>query len=128
MIPTAVKLATLHKPLIKFVGNRAALVEILKSHDYSQVKPHPCTFDGLLPGSKDCLSVDQVLSKQLPFKVVPYINKNAAQAVAGDSKYNFPPRDLKPGELESIFQLPRKYQYKPIDEAEMDAINNGGAI
>mgnify|MGYP003362693522 FL=1 len=102
-------------------------MEILKSHNYNQVKPHPCTFEGLLPGAKECLTVDQVLSKQLPFKVVPYINEAASQAAVSDSKYNFPPRGLKEGELESIFQLPRKYQYKPIEEAEMDAINNGGA-
>ncbi|SMN22752.1 similar to Saccharomyces cerevisiae YFR049W YMR31 Mitochondrial ribosomal protein of the small subunit, has similarity to human mitochondrial ribosomal protein MRP-S36 [Maudiozyma saulgeensis] len=127
MLPTQVRLAHAYKPLIKFVGNKAALVDILKSHNYEQTKPHPCTINGIAPGSKDCLSVDDILSKQLPFKVVPYVNKNPVTS-SSDNKYNFTPRGLKEGELNSIFELPKKYQYKPIDDLEIEAINNGGAI
>lgn len=127
MIPTQVRLAHSYKPLIKFVGNKEALVDMLKAHNYKQTKPHPCAMNGIAPGSKECLSVNDILSKQLPFKVVTYINKNSATPFS-DSRYNFAPRGLKVGELESIFDLPKKYQYKPIDELEIEAINNGGAL
>lgn len=128
MIPTTVRLAHAYKPLIKFVGNKESLIQVLKSHNYEEIKPHPCTVNNILPGSKDCLSVTDILSKQLPFKVVPYINKNAASQSTIKGKYDFTPRDLKPGELESVFQLPKRYQYKPIDELEIDTINGGGAL
>lgn len=128
MIPTTARLAHAYKPLIKFVGNKESLIQIMKSHNYEEVKPHPCTMNNILPGSKDCLSVTDILSKQLPFKVVPYVNKNVASQSASKVKYDFVPRGLKPGELESVFQLPKRYQYKPIDELEIDTINGGGAL
>lgn len=129
MIPTFAKCVQAYKPMIQFIGKKEALVELLKSHNYEQIKPHPCTLDGLMPGSKDCLQVDEILNKQLPFKVIPYINQNKTSTIvhASDSKYNFPARELNDNELESVFQLPKKYQYKVIDEAEIDMINNGGA-
>lgn len=128
MIPTTVRLAHAYKPLIKFVGNKESLIQVLKSHNYEEVKPHPCTMNNIVPGSKDCLSVTDILSKQLPFEVVPYINKNTSTQSATKGKYDFAPRELKAGELESVFQLPKRYQYKPIDELEIDSINGGGAL
>ena len=119
--------------MIKFLGRRDPAAMPVSTVP----KPHPCTLNGLMPGSSECLSVDQVLSKQLPFVVVPFnkpatkstgstsTTKSAAAGVAAPSKYVYTERPLKDGELSSIFELPPRFRYKPIDEAEVDAINQG---
>ena len=124
--------------MIKFLGRRDPAAMPVRTGP----KPHPCTLNGLMPGSSECLTVDQVLSKQLPFVVVPFkgsTTKSAgsgsgsgaastaksAGAAAAPSKYVYTERPLKEGELSSIFELPPRFRYKPIDEAEVDAINQG---
>lgn len=132
MRQTAVRLAHAYTPMIKFLGGRHPIIE----HG-GQTKAHPCTIDGLLPGSKDCLPVGEFLSKLRPFKVVPYNNsesgaKKSTSSSSGGatqhkSKYLYVDRPLEKNEVTSVSQLPQRFRFKPIDDNEADVINGGGA-
>ncbi|AMD19605.1 HCL546Wp [Eremothecium sinecaudum] len=103
--------------MIKFVGGRHP------SLSHGAAGPHPCTVDGLMPGSKDCIAPGDFLSKLLPFKVVPY---SKPVTKPGTSQKAFTNRPLKEGEVNSVFELPSKYRMKPMEEIEIECINNGG--
>ncbi|SCU82863.1 LAFA_0D00474g1_1 [Lachancea sp. 'fantastica'] len=125
MRQTAVRLSKTYTPMIKFVGGRHPLVQ----HSGSATS-HPCTIDGLLPGSKDCVPAGEFLSKLRPFEVVPYKTKKSVAKGAGastGSNYTFTSRPINENEVDSIFNLPKRFQLPPFAEAEMDAINAGGA-
>lgn len=132
MRQTAVRLAHAYTPMIKFLGGRHPVIE----HS-GQGKAHPCTMDGLLPGSKDCLPAGEFLSKLRPFKVVPYdnpgkgANKSASSslgaATQNKSKYSYVDRPLEKNEVSAVSQLPPRFRFKPIDDNEADVINGGGA-
>lgn len=139
MRQTVAKLAQAYTPMIRFVGGRHPQIK----HS-GAVKCHPCTVDGLLPGSEGCVSAGEFLSKQKPFQVFPYRSskgsgKSGAASSSGDpagaelaeknrSRYAFVDRPLKDHELDSIFELPARFRYKPISDVEAEAINGGGAL
>ncbi|KAH3900805.1 alpha-ketoglutarate dehydrogenase subunit KGD4 SCDLUD_002258 [Saccharomycodes ludwigii] len=128
MNPTAVKLATAAKsqwtyvPMIKFLGPK-----IHYDSSSKEIKPHPFSA-GLLPTSKDLISVPEFLSKQRPFKVVPYEKKTATVKTTSktDKQTTFTNRPLQDGEVSSINNLPLQYRFKPIEPLEMDIIEGGG--
>ncbi|CEP62989.1 alpha-ketoglutarate dehydrogenase subunit KGD4 LALA0_S06e08482g [Lachancea lanzarotensis] len=126
MRQTAVRLSKTYTPMIKFVGGRHPLLQ----HSGSAT-PHPCTMDGILPGSKECEPAGDFHSKLKPFEVVPYKTNKSAQKGAGaktGSNYTFTSRPLKENEVDSIFDLPTRFQLRPFAEAEIDSINAGGAL
>ncbi|QLQ80028.1 hypothetical protein HG537_0D00280 [Torulaspora globosa] len=139
MRKTVVKLAQVYTPMIRFVGGRHPQIK----HS-GGVKCHPCTVDGLLPGSEGCVPVGEFLSKQKPFQVFSYRSSKSsgqsgvASSPAGSaaaelaeknrSRYAFVERPLKNNELDSIFELPARFRYKPISDLEAEAINGGGAL
>lgn len=122
MKPSAVRLAKAYEPLIKFVGTRHPIPK----HD--KVLAHPCTIDGLMPGSKDTTPVADFLKNYTPFQVTPYKNPKGSSGAPAGSKYQYTERPLKEGEVSSTAELPLRFQYKLIDEAELEAINSGGAF
>lgn len=122
MKPTSVRLATHYKPSIKFVGTRHPVIP--KSTIGGKLKPHPCSPSGVLPGTADCVPVQEFLKKQLPFVVKPYVA--AVQPIKGP--YSFVSRPLEPNEVDSVFKLPPEYQFKPIEMDECEVINSGGAL
>ncbi|KAL3229291.1 Alpha-ketoglutarate dehydrogenase subunit 4, mitochondrial [Nakaseomyces bracarensis] len=121
MNPSAVRLAKAYEPMIKFVGTRHPVLK----HD--KVLPHPCTVEGLMPGSAQATPVADFLKNYKPFQIFPYKNPNASSAVGSGSKYQYTERPLKENEVASTAELPARFQYKPIDEAELESINSGGA-
>ncbi|QLL33080.1 hypothetical protein HG536_0D06020 [Torulaspora globosa] len=138
MRQTVAKLAQAYVPMIKFVGGRHPQIQ----HS-GAVKCHPCTVDGLLPGSDGCVPAGEFLSKQKPFQVFPYRSNGSGQFGSGSSsagsasaelaeknrsRYAFVDRPLKDKELDSIFELPARFRYKPISDLEAEAINGGGAL
>ncbi|SCU87951.1 LANO_0D00606g1_1 [Lachancea nothofagi CBS 11611] len=126
MRQTAVKLAKSYTPLIKFVGTKHPVLE----HSGS-VHPHPCTIDGILPGSDSCVSAKDFLSKLKPFEVVPYKTKKPSQKPAGGNvgrAYEFVSRPLHENELASISELPVRFKLRPFEDVEMESINAGGAL
>ncbi|SCV04737.1 LAME_0H20846g1_1 [Lachancea meyersii CBS 8951] len=126
MRQTAVSLAKSYTPMIKFVGGKHPLVQ----HPNSAT-PHPCTIDGMLPGSKECVPVAEYLGKLKLFEVVPYKTKKSPQKSAGTTKgsaYTFTSRPLKENEVDSIFDLPPRFQLRPFAESEIESINAGGAL
>ncbi|KAK5778928.1 hypothetical protein RI543_003856 [Arxiozyma heterogenica] len=122
MKPTSVRLATHYKPSIKFVGTRHPVIH--KSTIEGKLKPHPCSPSGVLPGTTDCVPIQEFLKKQLPFVVKPYMA--AVQQIKGP--YSFVSRPLEPNEVDSVFKLPPEYQFKPIEMDECEVINGGGAL
>lgn len=139
MRPTVTKLAKAYTPMIRFVGGRHPQIK-----HTGGVHEHPCTVDGLLPGSKGCTPAGEFLSHLKPFQVVPYrsgktgAKTGAASSAAGSaaaelaeknrSRYAFVDRPLKDHEVGSIFELPARFRYKPIGELEAEAIDTGGAL
>ncbi|EDO14891.1 hypothetical protein Kpol_380p10 [Vanderwaltozyma polyspora DSM 70294] len=126
MRQTTIRFAKAYTPMIKFVGTKHPILQ----HEAGVVMAHPCTMDGLIPGSKDCTSVSEYLSKLRPFVVVPYNNPNKGNIKAG-AKFTgtkFTDRPLMAGEVSAISELPARFRFKPMDEAELDSINGGGAI
>ncbi|SCW02953.1 LAFE_0F17920g1_1 [Lachancea fermentati] len=125
MRQTAAKLAKSYTPMIKFVGTKHPIPP-----HASEIKAHPCTVAGMLPGSPECIPAGEFLSKLKPFKVVPFKGQGARNKVGENSNkaYKFTDRPLKEDEVASIFELPSKFHFRPIDSAEMDAINAGGAL
>lgn len=119
MRPSVVRLAKAYEPMIKFVGGRHPVLK----HD--KVLPHPCTVEGLMPGAEGVTPVSEFLKNYKPFQVIPY--KNAGGNKVLSSKYQYTERPLKENEVASTAELPPRFQYKAIDEAELEAINSGGA-
>lgn len=110
-------------PSIKFVGGRHPIV----AHAESAL--HPCTVDSLRPGSAECSSINEIVGKWIPFQVVPYKNPQASKAASAESsKYAFSDRPLQENEVASISQLPARFKMRPMDDIEIDAINNGGVL
>ncbi|AET40418.1 alpha-ketoglutarate dehydrogenase subunit KGD4 Ecym_6010 [Eremothecium cymbalariae DBVPG len=116
MRSSAVSFAKGNVPMIKFVGGRHAIGAM-------NVVPHPCTVDGLMPGSDRWLSVRDFLAKQAPFEVIPYVSKGGS---GGGGQYVFKQRPLKENEVSSLLELPKKYRMRPMEELEIDIINHGG--
>lgn len=135
MRQSVVKLAQAYTPMIRFVGGRHQIVK-----HQGPAKEHPCTVDGLRPGSQGCVPAGDYLSKLKPFEVVPYHGTGSSSAPAAahgkaakatdknSSRYVFQSRPLKENEVGSIFELPARFRPKPINEIEAEAINGGGAI
>lgn len=122
MKPTFVRLATHYKPSIKFVGTRHPVTP--RSATGAKIMPHPCSPSGILPGSSECVPVQEFLKSQLPLVIKPYVAP--VQVVKGP--YSFVTRPLEPNEVDSVFKLPPKYQFKPIELDECEVINGGGAL
>ncbi|CAI4039329.1 hypothetical protein SMKI_07G3130 [Saccharomyces mikatae IFO 1815] len=122
MIATPIRLAkSAYEPMIKFVGTRHPLVK----HAAESII-HPCATNGMLPGSKECIPANKFMENYKPFRVVPI--KHGTSASFSPSKTSaFVDRPLGKGELASIFELPTRFQYKPINENEVESINSGGA-
>lgn len=137
MRQTVVRLAHAYTPMIKFVGGKHEIVK-----HQGAVKGHPCAVDGLKPGSQDCVSAGEFLSKLKPFQVVPYhggasrgasgsaaaTGKSPAATDKNKSRYVFQNRPLKDNEVGSIAELPSRFRGRPISDLEAEAINGGGAI
>ena len=123
MNPTAAKLPKAYEPMIKFVGTKHPILK----HNTDKILPHPCTVNGLIPGGAETVQVADFMKNYTPFQVVPYKNSKANSSIAGSSKYQFTDRALKADEVSSINDLPLRFHYKPIDEAELEVINGGGA-
>lgn len=123
MNPTSTKLAKqAYVPMIKFIGTKHP---IIKHPD--KIIAHPCSMNKILPGSSECISVEQYLKNTIPFKVVPFksiVNQNAV----GLGKYTYVERPLQENELASVLDLPLRFRPKPIDDLELDSINSGGAF
>ncbi|AAS53631.1 AFR260Cp [Eremothecium gossypii ATCC 10895] len=117
MQQSAVRLARAYVPMIRFVGGRHPAVA------RGEAGPHPCTSGGLAPGSPECVSVAEYLSKLTPFRVVRYTKP---QAGVNGSRYEFRQRELQEGELSSVLDLPARYRTRPLEDAEMECINQGG--
>lgn len=124
MRSTLVKLSKVYEPMIKFVGTRHPAFPLK-----GPAKAHPCAVNNIMPGSKDCVPVDQFLNSQIPFIVKPYHNPTGSiKNKTSHGKYMFVNRALEENEVNSIFDLPKRLQFKPIEESEIEAINGGGAI
>ncbi|KAG0660588.1 hypothetical protein C6P44_003092 [Monosporozyma unispora] len=123
MKPTLTRLATHYKPSIKFVGTRHTVFP-KKAGEEGKIIPHPCSLDGILPGSKECVPIPEFLKNQLPLTIKPYV----APIQIVESPYSFVNRPLGDNEVDSIFKLPPKYQSRPIEVDECDVINAGGAF
>lgn len=126
MKPTGMKFAKIFTPSIKFVGGR----HTIKAHT-GPIGQHPCTINGISPGGPECVPAAEYLKHHKPFVVTAYINPNSKSKVADANqngpKYDFD-RPLKENEVSSIFELASRFKYKPLDEIEMEVINNGGAL
>ena len=124
MRQTAINLVKSYTPMIKFVGTKHQVTQ----HS-AEIIVHPCTINGLLPGSKESLGVSEYLGKIKPFVVIPYNNPNTTANLQGSSnlKYQFTNRPLVKDELSSMSQLPAKFRFRPIDDLELETINSGGA-
>ncbi|CAI4061206.1 hypothetical protein SKDZ_06G1170 [Saccharomyces kudriavzevii ZP591] len=122
MIATPIRLAkSAYEPMIKFVGTRHPFVK-----HASEVIVHPCATNGVLPGSRECIPASVFMENYKPFRVVPI--KHGAKIGHSASKTSpFVDRPLGKDELSSIFELPARFQYKPINEKELESINSGGA-
>ncbi|AJP38548.1 AHL_G0017650.mRNA.1.CDS.1 [Saccharomyces cerevisiae] len=122
MIATPIRLAkNAYEPMIKFVGARHPLVK-----HAAEIVVHPCATNGMLPGSKECIPVGKFMENYKPFRVVPI--KHSARTSLNSSKASaFIDRPLEKDELASIFELPARFRYKPINENELESINSGGA-
>ncbi|EJS43879.1 ymr31p [Saccharomyces arboricola H-6] len=122
MIPTPIRLAkSVYEPMIKFVGTRHPFVK-----HAPEAIVHPCATNGMLPGSKECISASKYMENYKPFRVVP-IKRSTSASQAASKTSSFVDRPLDKGELASIFDLPARFQYKPINEKELESINSGGA-
>ncbi|SCU95580.1 LADA_0G16358g1_1 [Lachancea dasiensis] len=126
MRQTAVKLAQSYTPMIKFVGTKHPVLK------HAGSAAHPCTVDGIMPGSEACQPAGDFLSKLQPFQVIPYKNKKASPgksaAPQSGSKYEFVSRPLQENEVSSIFELSPRFKLRPFDESEIESINAGGAL
>ncbi|CCK70048.1 alpha-ketoglutarate dehydrogenase subunit KGD4 KNAG_0D02990 [Huiozyma naganishii CBS 8797] len=125
MRPTVVKMARVYAPKIKFVGTRHPVFPRLAS----DAAVHPCATSGVRPGSPGCIAVDAFLKKQTPF-VVEKVQAHAqaqAQTKAIPGRYTYTDRPLGENEVDSVFKLPARFQYRTLDDAEIEAINAGGA-
>lgn len=118
MNPSAVRLAKAYEPMVKFVGGRHPVLK------HGKALAHPCTVDGLMPGSLGVTPVSEFLKNYKPFQVFSYKNPKSTSAT---SKYQYTDRPLKENEVASTAELPPRFQYRPLDEAELEAINSGGA-
>ena len=122
MKPTFIRLTTHYKPSIKFIGKRHSFAP--KSATGGKLMPHPCSPHGILPGSSECIPVHDLLKNQLPLIIKPYV---VPIEVSKDS-YSFVSRPLEPNEVDSVFKLPSKYRFKPIELDECEIINGGGVL
>lgn len=123
MKPTLTRLATHYKPSIKFVGTRHTNFPKKTGSDMKTV-PHPCSLNGVFPGSNECVPITEFLKKQIPLTIKPYV----APVQSVKSPYSFVNRPLGENEVDSIFKLPSRYQSRPIELDECDVINAGGAL
>ncbi|CAI4062260.1 hypothetical protein SUVZ_06G1020 [Saccharomyces uvarum] len=122
MIATPIRLAkSAYEPMIRFVGTRHPMVK-----HAPEAIVHPCATNGMLPGSKECISVSKFMENYKPFRVVP-INRSVSASHGATKTSAFVNRALGKDELASIFELPARFQYKPIGENELESINSGGA-
>lgn len=109
------------------VGKYSAMIKFLVRHPIQQhcnPGPHACAIDGIMPGSKDCVSVKDFLSKISHFRIIPY-RRSVSSDIEG-CEYGFSNRNLEENEVSSISELPKKFQMRPMEEYEMEYINNGG--
>ena len=80
---------------------------------------------------QQCIPAGEYLRKVKPFEVVAYKPKAGAQKSSGGAKgpkYEFTNRSLQENEVASILDLPPRFKLRPFEEAEIDAINAGGAL
>lgn len=130
-----------YQPLIKFTFSNSDSLEIIDSSASNSII-HPCSgSENLYPNSSECISPKEWLEKffkplvikkytsvkkQEPVKASAPGKSNTAdntKYIVDSSKFD---RELKKGELSSLSQLPKQFQYKPLDEKEMELINGGG--
>lgn len=113
--------------MIKFVGTRHPIPK-----GTGEIHAHPCTVNGLLPGSKDCVNAADFLSKLKPFQITPYKDPKKASSSGSKNpsskKYQYVQRSLEANEVASIFDLPQRFKFKPLQDNEIDTINAGGAL
>ncbi|CCD23661.1 alpha-ketoglutarate dehydrogenase subunit KGD4 NDAI_0B06300 [Naumovozyma dairenensis CBS 421] len=127
MKSSAVRLAKSYTPMIKFVGTKHPMID----HP-NKIIPHPCTINNMLPGSQDCISVQEYLKNIKPFVVVPF-KQTPKQTTKGSgrddaSRYVYFDRPLKDNEVSAISDLPERFRPRTIDEIEVEFINNGGVM
>lgn len=127
MRSSTVRLAKTYSPMIKFVGTRHPIPK-----GTGEIHAHPCTVNGLLPGSKDCVNAADFLSKLKPFQITPYKDPKKASSSGSKNpsskKYQYVQRSLEANEVASIFDLPQRFKFKPLQDNEIDTINAGGAL
>lgn len=125
-----------YQPMIKFVYSHDSPLEIIDSKAEDS-KIHPCSGSiNLFPSSDECLSVKDWESKfYKPYIVQKYVSQKSplsspkkTPAKPFESKTNSSQftRPLKSNEVAFISSLPKQYQYKPLDENEIELINGGG--
>lgn len=128
-----------YEPLIKFTFSKGDSLEIIDSASSKSIA-HPCSgSENLYPSSSECISAEEWSTKFFkPLVIKHYTPKKIASKQsqtknnADNTKYivdsNKFTRDLKPNELTSLSQLPKKFQFKPMEDKEMELINGGGII
>ncbi|KAL6938436.1 hypothetical protein ACO0OL_000976 [Hanseniaspora opuntiae] len=128
-----------YEPLIKFTFSKGDSLEIIDSSSSKSIA-HPCSgSENLYPSSSECISAKEWLTNFFkPLVIKQYTPKKPeskpapSKNNADNTKYivdsNKFTRDLKPNELTSLSQLPKKFQFKPMEDNEMELINGGGII
>lgn len=131
-----------YQPLIKFSFSNSDSLEIIDS-SASKSMTHPCSgSENLYPNSSECISPKKWFENFKPLVIKKYTNvkkqepvkpnKSSKSTAADNTKYivdsNKFDRDLKENELSSLSQLPKQFQYKPLDDKEMELINGGGIM
>lgn len=125
-----------YQPMIKFVYSHDSPLEIIDSKA-EESNIHPCSGSiNLFPSSDECLSVKDWESKfYKPFIVQKYVSPKSPLSSAKkviskpfEAKTNSAAftRPLKSNEVEFISALPKQFQYKPLEENEIELINGGG--
>ncbi|CEP23466.1 hypothetical protein BN1211_4054 [Cyberlindnera jadinii] len=108
-----------HIPSIKFVGGPH-----VKTAVDSAVKPHFGS-GGLVPNGEGTLQISQLMEKWPKLVIASPPPKATSQPVQ-QKPSGLKPSD-KPYDYTSVFQLPRRFQSPVFDEAEIEAVNGGGA-
>lgn len=128
-----------YQPLIKFTFSKDDYLEIIDSSASKSIA-HPCSgSENLYPNSSECISAKEWLTNFFkPLIIKKYTPKKQesnslkSKKSTDNTKYivdsNKFTRDLKPNELTSLSQLPKKFQYKPMEDNEIELINGGGII
>ncbi|KIE02537.1 ribosomal protein YMR-31, partial [Metarhizium majus ARSEF 297] len=119
-------------PLIKFIGPRSIPTAI----DHTP-KPHPASPTGSLPESFAAYGHGSTASRHASFSSyrdhaqqhgpLQKTIRNADSGVGGASGYQLGPINPPSGVFFDVSELPARFRRAPIDMAEIEAVESGGA-